>query len=103
MTLRIMQNDGWESPGAMIGTYQQMDGSRGYLTNTGQFDPMELFYTRFYDTSGSERCVGEMHIYIDDAGFDYGSETIWTVEDAVPGYVCSTSGQAFELNMEQTE
>lgn len=100
--LRIVQNAGWEQSGATIGNYQQQDGSGGYLVNTGRFDPMG-FYTLFYDTSGSEQCTGQMHIYIDDGGFSYGSRTTWTIEDAVEGYACSTVGQTFELNMQQTQ
>lgn len=101
-TVRIVQKGDWEQSGATIGSYQQQDGSGGYLTNTGQDDPMG-FYTRFYDTSGSERCVGQMHLYIDDGGFSYGSRATWRVEGAAPGYACSTVGQTLDLKMQQAQ
>ena len=97
--VQIMQGKNWDRLGASIGTYQT-DDNRGNLVNTGKDDPMG-FYTQFEDTTGTERCVGRMHLFIGDAGYQYGSKTTWQVDGAVRGYRCSTIGQSFELKMEQ--
>lgn len=102
-TVTILQNSDWENPGAGIGEYKQVDGSGGYLTNTGRDDPMG-FYTQFRDTSGAERCVGRMHIFIDDSGRNgYASEAVWQVDGKVSGFRCSTVGQTMKLNMKQVD
>ncbi|NJL20259.1 MAG: hypothetical protein HC895_04585 [Leptolyngbyaceae cyanobacterium SM1_3_5] len=61
------------------------------------------FYTRFYDTSGCDRCVGRMPIFIDDGGGRFASRSTWSIDGTVSGYTCSTVGRTFELQLQQTQ
>ena len=99
-TIQIVQAGRWDQAGARSGRYNQKGGSGGYLSNTGQDDPMG-FYTRFHDTSGRDRCVGRMRLYVDDSGKQYNSRATWIIDGAVPSYSCSTIGKTFELRIQQ--
>jgi hypothetical protein len=99
-TIQIVQPGKSEYIGAPIGRYNQKGGSSGYLMSTEQDDPMG-FYTRFHDTSGRDRCVGRMHLFVDDSGKQFNSRATWIIDGAVPGYSCSTTGKTFELRMQQ--
>ena len=83
--------------GAAQASYTVAGGSAGLLypddcdDNSGK--------SRFEDTEGRERCVGAS-IWRDSAsGSSRERETTWIIEAPVPGFVCSTVGQTYDVKL----
>lgn len=86
-----------EDRNAPAGNYQQSGGSSGILmlTSTNGND----FQMRFRDTSGTERCIGRLNL---TSTSDDRAQAVWYVDGTVEGYRCSTAGQTFRMNLNQT-
>lgn len=81
------------------GSYRVQGGVSGDLVaTTCERLGGDVSVSRFTDTSGNERCYGQMTQ-------SWGSRvmTIWQVEGAVSGYTCSQVGKKFEIEMNSGE
>ncbi len=78
------------------GSYQVKQGVAGILIPLDCREPGgDSSTSRFIDTSGDERCYGQMY-----QDWTRGIITTWEVEGAVAGYRCSTIGQTYRIPMD---
>jgi hypothetical protein len=78
------------------GTYRVRNGVTGNLTAldcSGMGG--DIADHKFEDTSGKERCYGQMRQVWSRKVF-----TIWTIEGAISGYPCSQAGKTFTIKMD---
>jgi hypothetical protein len=77
-------------------TYRVRNGVTGNLTplDCSGADGDVADY-KFEDISGKERCYGQMRHAWSRKVF-----TIWTIEGAIPGYLCSQAGKTFTIEMD---
>ncbi|MEB3294103.1 MAG: hypothetical protein VKJ24_13170 [Synechococcales bacterium] len=78
------------------GTYRVRNGVTGNLTALDCSGiGGDIADHKFEDTSGKERCYGQMRQVWSRKVF-----TIWTIEGAIPGHPCSQAGKTFTFEMD---
>jgi len=79
-----------------VATYQGRNGASGILyALTCEGLGGDVYFDKFIDTRGAERCLGRLTTYYTSSS--KGIVTRWQIDGTVPGYKCTTVGQTFEI------
>ncbi|MEL6490052.1 MAG: hypothetical protein AAFQ95_08820 [Cyanobacteria bacterium J06621_3] len=106
----------WSDRFVIGGTPCEIDSSQGgyvsngvvsgslYLRGCDRADTIDQFGRRtftFIDTTGVERCMGEVS-FVYNADATTGTST-WNIDHSVPGFDCRSVGQTVEVNIYRQE